>query len=59
MEELVDYGYILDRYLFRVPQKKDEYMALFDDFDITFAFKNKMISKDKADKVVAFLKSLK
>ena len=51
--------YILDRYLFRVPQKKDEYIASFEDFDITFTFKNKMIDKDKADKVVAFLKSIK
>lgn len=59
MKELVKYGYILDRYLFRVPQKKDEYIASFEDFNITFAFKNKMIDKDKADKVVAFLKSIK
>ena len=43
----------------RVPQKKDEYMTSFEDFDITFTFKNKMINKEKADKVVAFLKSMK
>lgn len=59
MEDLVKYGYILDRHLFRVPQKKDEYMTSFKDFDITFTFKNKMISKDKADKIVTFLKSMK
>ena len=59
MEDLVKYGYILDRYLFRVPQKKDEYTAIFEDFDITFTFKNKMINKDKADKVISFLKSIK
>ena len=59
IEETVKYGYILDRYLFRVPQKKDEYTTSFEDFDITFTFKNKMIDKNKADKVVAFLKSLK
>jgi len=59
MKELVKYGYILDRYLFRVPQKKDEYIAIFEDFDIAFTFKNKMIDKDKADKVVTFLKSIK
>ena len=59
MEETVKYGYILDRYLFRVPQKKDEYTTSFEDIDITFTFKNKMIDKNKADKVVAFLKSLK
>ena len=59
MEETVKYGYILDRYLFRVPQKKDEYTTGFEDLDITFTFKNKMIDKNKADKVVAFLKSLK
>ena len=59
MKELVKYGYILDRYLFRVPQKKDEYIAIFEDFDIAFTFKNKMIDKDKANKVVTFLKSIK
>jgi len=59
MEDLVKYGYILDRHRFRVPQKKDEYMTSFKDFDITFMFKNKMINKDKADKIVAFLKSIK
>lgn len=68
MEDLVKYGYILDRHKFRVPQKKDEYMTSFEDFDITFTFKNKMINftfknkminKDKADKVVAFFKSMK
>ena len=58
MEETVKYGYILDRYLFRVPQKNDEYTTSFEDFDITFTFKNKMIDKNKADKVVAFLKNL-
>ena len=45
--------------MFRVPQKKDEYIAIFEDFDIAFTFKNKMIDKDKADKVVTFLKSIK
>jgi hypothetical protein len=59
MEDLVKYGYILDRHRFRVPQKKDEYMTSFKDFDITFTFKNKMISKDKADKIVTFLKTIK
>ena len=59
MEDLVKYGYILDRHQLRVPQKKDEYMTSFKDFDIAFMFKNKMINKDKADKIVAFLKSIK
>lgn len=40
-------------------KKKDEYTTSFEDFDITFTFKNKMFDKNKADKVVAFLKSLK
>ena len=59
MEETVKYGYILDRYLFRVPQKKDDYTTSFEDCDRTCTFQNKMIDKNKADKVVAFLKSLK
>jgi hypothetical protein len=59
MEELVEYRYIFDWVQFRVPQKKDEYMTSFDDFDITFSFKNKKISKEKADFLIAVLKSMK
>ena len=61
MKKLIEYKYILDNYPFRVPQKgtKDEYSTSFDDFDITFSFKNKLINEESAKIIVSFLKKLR
>lgn len=58
MNNLVEYGYILDNYRFGVPKKKNEYTAYFKDFDIALSFKNEMIDKIDADKIIHFLKTL-
>lgn len=61
MEKLIEYKYILDNYRFMVPKEgtKDEYSTPFDDFDITFSFKNKLINGEAAKTFVSFLKKLK
>ena len=61
MEKLIKYKYILDNYPFRVPKEgtKDEYSTSFNDFDITFSFKNKLINEESAKIIVSFLKKLR
>lgn len=61
MEKLIEYKHILDNYPFRVPQKctKDEYMTSFDNFNITFSFKNKLINEEEANIIVSFLKKMR
>ena len=61
MEKLIGYKYLLDNYRFRVPKEdtKDEYSTSFNDFDITFSFKNKLINEEAAKAIVSFLKKMR
>lgn len=58
-EDLVKYRYILDWVQFRVPQKRHEYTKSYEDFDIAFTFKNNEMPREKAIKIIKFLKSIK
>ena len=59
MEKTVSYKYILNNFGFRVPQKKNEYTASFEDFDITISFKKEEMNAIIAKRFVKALKEIK